>query len=149
MKRSLPFSVRQVTLVLYLAVPLLAMAQTYVNKEWSETTGLPDTLNWNASVFDVQGNVLMTGNTLAGPGNPDMLINKYDREGGLVWQRGFDGTAHGPDYGGAIASDYSGNVFVAGATTSSSGLQDITVLKYSTDGDLIWHRGGSKNLLTT
>lgn len=139
MKRSLPFSVRQVTLVLYLAVPLLAMAQTYVNKEWSETTGLPDTLNWNASVFDVQGNVLMTGNTLAGPGNPDMLINKYDREGGLVWQRGFDGTAHGPDYGGAIASDYSGNVFVAGATTSSSGLQDITVLKYSTDGDLIWH----------
>ncbi len=113
-------------------------AQTYVNKEWEKSAGLPDTLDWSASVFDVSGNIIMTGNTLAGPGNPDVLINKFDRNGELLWQRTFDGSAHGPDYGAAVTTDGSGNSYIAAAITSPGSMQDIAVLKYSTDGELIW-----------
>ena len=129
---------------------MLAMAQkTYVNKEWSETIGLPDTLNWSASVFDVQGNVIMVGNTLAGPGNPDVLINKYNREGDLVWTRTYGAVAHGPDYGAALASDYYGNIYIAAAVTTTSGLLDIALLKYDVGGDLLWQRtwNGVSNLI--
>ncbi|MBZ0206239.1 MAG: S8 family serine peptidase [Flavobacteriales bacterium] len=144
---------RMLRLVLcYIALILgfAGMAQkSYVNKEWSETIGLPDTLNWSASVFDFQGNVIMAGNTMTEPGNPDVLINKYDRDGGLMWERTFDGEAHGPDYGAAVATDNYGNAFIAAATTSVNGMQDIVVLKYDEEGDLVWHStwDGVSNLI--
>ena len=49
---------RPVLCYIALILGFAGMAQkTYVNKEWSETIGLPDTLNWSTSVFDFQGNV--------------------------------------------------------------------------------------------
>ncbi len=120
-------------------IALNAMAQTYVNKEWDKSIGLPDTLNWSASVSDTYGRVIMVGNTLVEPGNPDVLVNMYDKNGDLLWERTFDGGVHGPDYGAAVATDNALNVFAAAAVTTANGMQDIVLLKYDQDGNLLWH----------
>lgn len=121
----------------------------YVNKEWAETTGAPDNLDWTASTFDAQGNVIVVGNTLAAPGNPDVLITKYDRAGTLLWQQTFAGTAGAQDYGVAVVADASGNCFVAAAITNLTTGLDIAVLKYNSSGTLLWSAAwnGPANLM--
>jgi len=135
----------------YLAILMgtFSVAQTYVNKEWAETIGLPDSLDWSASVFDPSGNIIMTGNTLNAPGDPDVLIAKYDRNGDLIWQQTYGGDAHGPDYGAAVTTDASGNSFIAAAVTTAGAFQDIAVLKYNPAGTLLWSRtwDGPGNLI--
>ncbi len=125
------------------------MAQTYVNKEWMAQSGLPDTIDWSASALDQYGNIIMAGNTLVGPGDPDILVTKTSKEGNLLWQRTYGGAAHGPDYGAAVTVDGSGNVFVAGATTNAGSMLDIVVIKYGLDGGLLWTRtwNGTGNLI--
>src|SRR5690606_3406267 len=80
----------------------------------------------------------VVGNTLAAPGNPDVLITKYDRGGALLWQQTFAGSAGGQDYGVAGKADASGNCFVAAAVTGAGSDFDIAVLKYSSTGTLVW-----------
>ena len=47
MKRLNTLLVQYAAWVLYLGISLPAMAQTYVNKEWAETIGLPANLDWS------------------------------------------------------------------------------------------------------
>ena len=101
------------------------------------------------SSFDAQGNVIVVGNTLVAPGNPDVLITKYDREGVLLWQHTFAGTAGAQDYGVAVAADGSGNCFVAAAVTNTASSLDIAILKYNGSGTLVWSAmwNGPTNLM--
>ncbi len=110
----------------------------YVNREWVETTGVPDNLDWTASTFDALGNVIVVGNTLVAPDNPDVLITKYGPTGAVLWQHTFAGGAGGQDYGAAVKADASGNCFVAAAVTGVGTDFDIAVLKYSANGTLLW-----------
>ncbi len=123
-------------------------AQMYVNKEWAETTGLPDDIDWTATALDNEGNILVVGNTLQSTGNPDVLISKYSRDGELIWQRTYGGNAEVQDYGVAVATDNSGNCYVAATVTNTGSSLDIAVLKYNAAGDLIWHTewNGPSNL---
>jgi len=91
----------------------------------------------------------MVGNTLVAPGNPDVLITKYDRAGTLLWQQTFAGTTGVQDYGVAVAADGSGNCFVAAAVTNTSSSLDIAVLKYNAAGTLVWSAfwNGPANLM--
>lgn len=124
--------------MLSMVMSLAATAQMYVNKEWSENTGLPDNLDWSASALDAQGNVIVVGNTLVAPGDPDVLVSKYDREGTLLWQQTYGGDANAQDYGVAVTTDGGGNVYVAAAVTNVASLIDIAVLKYEAGGSLVW-----------
>ena len=90
-----------------IAWSLSASAQMYVNREWVETTGVPDNLDWTASTFDALGNVIVVGNTLVAPDNPDVLITKYGPTGAVLWQHTFAGGAGGQDYGAAVNADAS------------------------------------------
>ncbi len=123
-------------------------AQTYVNKEWAATGGIPSNIDWTATALDPQGNIFVVGNTLVAPGNPDVLVGKYSKDGGLVWQQHYHGNASMEDYGVAVATDGGGNCFVA-ATVGNSGTSfDVAVLKYNPDGQLLWHTewNGTANL---
>ena len=121
----------------------------YANKEWVEITGAPDNLDRTANTFDAQGSVIVVGNTLVAPGNPDVLITKYDREGVLLWQQTFAGTAGTQDHGVAVTADRSGNCFVAAAVTNTTTSLDIAVLKYNASGTLVWSAlwNGPTNLM--
>lgn len=118
---------------------LALSAQMYVNKEWAETTGLPDDIDWTATAFDNEGNIIVVGNTLQTPGNPEVLISKYSTDGEVIWQRTYGGNAEAHDYGVAVATDNTGNCFVAGTVTNTGSSLDIAVLKYNAAGDLLWH----------
>ncbi len=115
-----------------------AQAQYYVNKEWVRETGLPDQLDWSASVLDPLGHLIVVGNTLNGPDDPDMLVTKYDRDGNVVWQHTYGGSAGAQDYGVAVSCDQLGNVFVAGVVTTTAGFLDIALLRYQPNGTLAW-----------
>ena len=109
-----------------------------MNREWVETTGVPDNLDWTASTFDALGNVIVVGNTLVAPDNPDVLITKYGPTGAVLWQHTFAGGAGGQDYGAAVKADASGNCFVAAAVTGVGTDFDMAVLKYDANGSLLW-----------
>lgn len=124
------------------------MAQTYVNKEWSQTTGLPANVDWSASALDPQGSLFVVGNTLIAPGNPDVLVSKYNRDGDLLWQQQYHGNAEGEDYGTAVATDQQGNCYVAATVSNTATAFDVAVLKFGSDGTLVWHTewNGAANL---
>ncbi len=114
------------------------MAQVFVNKEWVEYSGMPDSLNWSATAIDGQKNVIVTGTTTVAPGNTDVLTTKYDRNGGVLWSVTANGTANAMDRGVAIAVDASDHIYVAGAAFNGPSLFDVLVLKYDSDGTLLW-----------
>lgn len=83
-------------------------------------------------------------------GNHDIYIAKYNSTGVFQWVRTAGGT--GGDYARAIAVDSAGNSYVTGEIEStakfglvsltSRGSNDVFVVKYNTNGDLLW----AKNL---
>jgi hypothetical protein len=84
---------------------------------------------------DSGGNVVVTGyqgssqvdyggGTLGTRGSNDIFVAKYESPtGGHVWSKTVGGT--GPDFGGAVAVDTGGNLFVTGYMSMSSGGVDF------------------------
>ena len=70
--------------------------------------------------------------------NSDVVLWKYDTSGSLVWNKTWDGGKIDCTYN--IIS-YSGYLYVTGYTNSSSeGSCDVLLLKYNTDGNLLWNK---------
>lgn len=71
----------------------------------------------------------------------DIVTIKYDADGNEVWKREFDepddGT-NGTDTPDWLALDPSGNVIVTGRSFINTTGDDIIVLKYDPDGNLLW-----------
>ncbi len=63
------------------------------------------------------------------------------------WVRRFDGSASLADEAYDLALDRSGNIYVAGYSTSTGSAQDFTTIKYNSLGDTLWVRryNGSGN----
>jgi hypothetical protein len=125
-------------IILLLGFNAVMTAQTFVNKSWVKTTGLPDDINWTATAFDSDKNLIFVGNTVTAPGNANLLITKYLPDGSIAWQRVSGGSAGLNDYGVAITIDNQNNSYVAAAMTAANGLFDFAVLKYDADGILQW-----------
>jgi hypothetical protein len=76
----------------------------------------------------------------------DIVLLKFDADGNLVWQRAW-GQPAGEigifEYTRSLALDPDGNVFIHGYMTDlgvEDEIQDVIVLKFSPDGDLLWAR---------
>ena len=83
--------------------------------------------------------VYITGfvNAMA-PTSQDVFIAKYNNSGDLEWFETWGGS--GGDFGSDIAVDSSGNIYVAGGTTSFGVINGaILILKYNSTGDLQWN----------
>lgn len=90
-------------------------------------------------------------------GTQDMFLCKYDPNGALLWAYQFGGSNH--DQGYALATDQSGNVYMAGHFQGSvdfdptanvtlfnaSGATDIAIVKLNANGGFVWAQriGGS------
>ncbi|MFC1769581.1 SBBP repeat-containing protein [Nitrospirota bacterium] len=119
-------------------------------KQWTRQMGSSGT-EWGYGVAtDSSGSVYVTGTTdgeLDGntsAGARDLYLVKYDSAGVKQWtiQNGTSAT----DEAYAVATDSSGNVYVAGRTdgdldgNTNAGLVDIFVIKYNSSGAKQWTR---------
>lgn len=93
--------------------------------------------------------------SLTSAGGNDGFLAKYDANGNVVWAKKF-GHASSSDKGRAIAVSTSGNCYITGnfsntvtfgsTSLSSSGGNDIFIVKYDKNGNVIWAKkaGGSR-----
>lgn len=131
---------------------------------WS--TFLGDTLfsTPRSTCTDANGNLFITGVSYGGlpllnsgtyfstwNDQADIFVSKFSNTGVLLWSTYYGGS--GGDSGFSIKSDASGNVFVAGESSSTdlptvnagtyykavlSGFTDMVFLKFSNTGNLLW-----------
>lgn len=94
----------------------------------------------NAVACDASGNTYITGYVYE-PGNyNDIVLLKYNPQGQLLWAVNYNGSAGLNDEGKGIRIDNNGNIFVVGFAEVTGKSTDIAILKYSTEGALIWHK---------
>jgi len=105
---------------------------------------------------DSAGNIYIcgsTGGTLAGNtsfGGQDAYVAKYNAQGTLLWQKQFGGkfvdNYKKTDAANSIATDIYGNVYITGYTDASlpgnfsSGNTDAFIVKYNSQGSLLWQK---------
>lgn len=94
----------------------------------------------NAITTDNSGNSYVTGYSYEESNQNDIITIKYNSIGEVLWAVNFNGSANANDEGTGICVDSSGNIYVVGTSKSTLKSYDLTLLKYSSTGELIWHK---------
>ncbi|RJR22588.1 MAG: DUF2341 domain-containing protein [Nitrospiraceae bacterium] len=91
---------------------------------------------------DSSGNAYVTGVAVSASGNEDFYTIKYSgTDGSRLWERSFNGLANGIDEPVGIAFDRANDdVVIAGTTLVSSGNNDFHIIRYDTEGNVVWAR---------
>ncbi len=74
----------------------------------------------------------------SGSGLDDLLLVKWDLNGVQIWNSTWDSGSF--DVGYDVMGDGTGNIYTCGNTNASSSPSDIVLIKWNSDGDLIWNR---------
>ncbi len=160
-------------------LPNTGFADAYLTKYdasgnviWARSAGGIDFDMGTSVATDAAGNIYWTGcfqsasitigtytltNTLSG--DLDIFIVKFNAAGNVVWAKSAGGT--GTDYGYGIATDHSGNIYLAGSFTSPSinlgsftlnntasvSSLEMFLIKYDAAGNVVWAKseGGVNN----
>lgn len=96
--------------------------------------------------IDSSSNVYVTGETINAAGNLDIVTIKYGSDGSNQWVRRYNGTGNQHDSPNAMALDGTGSLYVTGYSTGVSGLKEMILLKYGTDGAPNWARRYSRTV---
>jgi uncharacterized delta-60 repeat protein len=94
--------------------------------------------NVNAIVVDASANTYLAGYMNSRNDLRDMCVIKLNSSGDTLWVRTYNGSDNGIDEATDLKVDNSGNVYVTGYTKESTTDYDITTLKYSPTGALLW-----------
>lgn len=109
-------------------------------QEWTQTFhGVTSDIGWAVAVAGDDG-ILVGGSTYTLDDGRDAWVRRYTPDGATDWTQTFDGAAHDDDEVRGIAVDPSGNVLVAGYTTTATAQRDVWVRKYSSAGAMQWTR---------
>jgi hypothetical protein len=89
------------------------------------------------SIMEFGGFLYIVGETWSyGQGSYDVCLLKFDYEGNLIWFNTWGGEDH--DYGYGIFGE-GDHLYITGETSNfGSGESDICILKYNTQGELVW-----------
>ncbi len=110
--------------------------RTYINQEWSSSSGAQGVIERAASVTDNSNNVIIVSNSINSSGHTDVVVAKYDAEGVLLWTQFYDGAANGDDYGVDVAINSNNEIVVIASIFSGANNTDIALLEYSPTGTL-------------
>ncbi len=91
----------------------------------------------SAIAADWQGNVYVTGYSSGGGSSWDLTTIKYSQAGAELWVARYNGVSNAADVANAIAVDDTGNVYVAGYSSTLLN-QDLLVIKYDPSGQQQW-----------
>ncbi|RPI17501.1 MAG: T9SS C-terminal target domain-containing protein [Ignavibacteriae bacterium] len=94
----------------------------------------------NVIAVDASGNVYVTGRSPGTGTDLDIVTVKYNSSGVEQWVKRFNGTLNAYDYPYAMTLTPTGDVAIAGMTINNGTGSDFTVIKYDTDGNLLWSR---------
>jgi hypothetical protein len=130
----------------------LCNAQTWPWAKSGDGTGLDEGLNVTT---DSNGDAIITGifqsptitfgtYTLTNSGSYDIYIVKYNINGNVLWAKSIPGA-----WGYSLSTDESNNIFVCGSfskpsiivgsyTLTNSGGPDVLLVKYDSNGNVIW-----------
>ena len=93
---------------------------------------------------DGNGDLYVTGYAANVAGIRDFHTIKYNGTSATaqrVWERSFDGAAHGDDEAVSVRVDpIDGAILVAGTTLTNPGDHDISLLRYNQAGDVLWQK---------
>ena len=134
---------RRAPLAVALAVSAPAFAQVRVDWTALHTgrAGAGDAAN--AVAVDPSGSVYVACESRSSPEIGTLFVAKYLNDGTLSWTRTYDGPLGGEDTPRELALDGAGSLYVAGVTQSAPSDPwqfHRFLLKYSTDGTLLWAR---------
>jgi hypothetical protein len=94
----------------------------------------------NAVAVDLDGNVVMTGNSYNGT-NSDFYTAKYAAaDGALLWEQHYNGPANSEDHARAVALDGSGDVMVTGTSYNGTNSDYYTAKYAAGNGALLWEQ---------
>lgn len=107
-----------------------------------------------SAAMDTVGNVYLAGTTRSfDAGSNDGFLLKYSPDGELLWERTWGG--HGYDGATSVAIDPFDGIYVTGWNTSLGVDIDAYLVKYTSDGELVWQKalagsqyGGSEGVVT-
>jgi uncharacterized delta-60 repeat protein len=110
---------------------------------------LQQQLTWGGSASDAangvavaaDGSTYLVGNTtsFSADGSTAVFLVKFAADGSLSWQRTYETpTPFGSDTASEVAVAPDGAVYVTGSTVGVGG--DLLLLKFSSDGTLLWQR---------
>jgi len=117
-------------------------------KQWTKQLGSSGRDSANGIAIDSSGNVYVTGVTFGGldwntsAGANDLFLVKYNSSGTKQWTKQLGSASS--DYANGVATDSSGNVYVAGGTKgnlngiSNSGRTDAFVIKFNSSDTKQW-----------
>jgi uncharacterized delta-60 repeat protein len=107
---------------------------------WTQTFhGVTADVAWAVAVA-ADDDVLVAGSTFTLSNGRDAWLRRYTSAGATEWTQTFDGAAHDDDEALGVAQDPSGNVIVAGYTTTAAAQRDVWVRKHSAAGAMQWTR---------
>jgi hypothetical protein len=134
--------------------PRISYIVKYSSKKkllWKKVFDFPSGADINQSndiAIGDRGNVVLAGGTYGqlgdqSYGNSDAWLAKYSSQGKLLWKKQLGTNAE--DFASGITVDSRGNIFVTGSTEGQLGNQsygryDAFVVKYSSQGKLLWKK---------
>lgn len=122
------------------------------NKKWTKLEN--GTSNYSAEgygiVVDNAGNIIVTGYVTSQNNWEDIILNKYNSSGTLIWSTTYNNSNYNDeDKAWGIVVDTDNNIYVSGHTTLDyySGNTDAITLKFNSSGALLWEStfGGNGN----
>jgi len=89
-------------------------------------------------ILDKFHNVLVTGSN-SSASKEDVVLLKYDPSGNLIFNRIYNGSSNDNDAGNKLFIDSTNNIYIAGYSSVPGGYKKSLILKYSSDGNLLWN----------
>lgn len=112
--------------------PAQVWMKTYTNPAG---TGFDHT---EKSIIDPDGNIYAVGTTRTQTTATDILLLKYNSSGTLLWSKTYNYSYNGIEQPNDMYLDNQGNIYVAGTSTRGISSYDGLLLKYNSNGSLLW-----------
>lgn len=142
---SLRYGRKLLLLAGMLAVSASGLAQNpsvKVFEDWNTTSGTQNDFQRSvvrSKSFSGSTYYYLCGSTLNSSGNYDILVEKKNASGTVLWAQTYNGAGNGNDYAADVQIDNAGNVYVCGTYyKDATDSNNAVIIKYNTAGTHKW-----------